>query len=193
MTFKVVDENGCSFSKVLTVQVSDTLAEINDPEICELNREVQWPNTEGDLSFVSGPSSDITVTNSGNYFEVAVPETGDYTFEFNYNDCSNAPEAHLTFINPNDPACLTGIDEIGQLENFILAPNPVKTVANLSFDLQKAQTVHISISTVEGKVISTESLRFTGGSQTKEINMEKFEPGTYIITLKGTGLKLQKF
>ncbi len=192
LTFNVNDANGCTFSKDLTVQVHDTLNTIDDSEICDLTYQIQWPNSSGDLEFVSGSSSSVTISTSDNYFEVEVPETGDYTFAFNYFGCGDPLEANLTFLDPSDPACLTGIDEMNLSENITLAPNPVKNTTNLSFDLLQSQRVQINITTVDGKIVASESQLFSGGSQTKEINIENFEAGTYLITLKGETFKTSK-
>ncbi len=186
LVFSVTDENGCSFSNVVTVQVSDTLTAIDEPVICELTHEVPWPNASGELVFVSGPSSDVTVSNSGEIFEVEVAETGDYTFEFNYFECSDTPQAHLIFLDPNDPACIeTGLSYVELTDPVVLAPNPTTDQVNISFGLRKSQQVHITLTTAEGKVVSNESHSLSSGSQNLNINLEKFDAGFYLLSLKG--------
>ncbi|NEN24120.1 T9SS type A sorting domain-containing protein [Cryomorpha ignava] len=189
VTFTVTDENGCNFSRDLTIQISDTLTTLNDSLICNLAYNLQWPTSLGELNFISGPSSDVTISNSGEIFEIEVPEAGNYTFELNYFDCSSAALANLVFLEEDNPACITGINDIDFIKEFTIAPNPASNYAEVKFEIKKAQEVQITISTLDGKVVSKEKYHFTTGDQNRRVNLDKFESGAYLITLLGETFK----
>lgn len=189
LTFTVSDENGCSFSKNLSVQISDTLEGINEPVICELSYNLEWPSSIGEVNFLSGPSSNVTISNNGANFEIEVPETGDYTFEFNYFDCSSVAQANLTFLEENDPACITSIQEIDFNKQFTLAPNPASHFTEVKFEIRNAQDVQITLTTVDGKVASKAKYRLPSGTQNQRINLDNLESGAYILTIRGETFK----
>lgn len=189
ITFTVADENGCNFSKNFTIQVSDTLVAINDSLICNLTYTINWPSSIGQLSFVSGPSSDVSVYNIGNGYHIGVPEAGDYTFELNYLFCSSTVQIDLSFLEEDDPGCVTGINDIAFNNNFTIAPNPTSNFAEVNFQITKAQEVQIAVSTLDGKVISEVKHHFAAGEQNQRIKLEHVEAGAYLITLLGDNFK----
>lgn len=185
LTFNVADENGCSFSKTLTVQVTDTLIDLSEPAICNLIYELEWPAAIGELNYVSGPSSNVSITNVGEIIEVEVPEAGDYTFEFSYFDCGSAVQAHLIFLEEDNPACITGINEIDLTKEVLIAPNPAANYAQLKFEIEKSQTIEIAVSTLDSKMAFKDKVKVSPGEQNHRINLEKLLAGAYLVTITG--------
>lgn len=192
LTFTVTDQSGCDFSHEMLVQVSDTLNPIEEPIICDFTHEVIWPNQAGELTWVSGPSSDVTITHSGDFFEVEVPQTGEYTFAFHYFDCSATPEAQLTFLEEDDPACVTTISDVDFDKTVVLSPNPADDHVDLSFDLRRSQRVQITITTVDGRPVQHGTHNLSSGSPTLRIDIEDLASGTYVLQLKGENFQMAK-
>lgn len=143
----------------------------------------------GILSFISGPSPDVSIINAAETFEVAVPQAGSYTFEFNYFDCSSSVQAELTYLEEDNPACITGIRDIDFNQKFSIAPNPAVDYTEVKFEIQKSEHVEITLTTLEGKVVSKEKHHFAYGEQIQRIGLDGLEPGAYLIALVGQSFK----
>jgi len=84
--------------------------------------------------------------------------------------------------------------KLGSL-NDRLTPNPVSTVANLSFNLVKPSPVQISITDITGKEIKKLSFSETlNGLQNIEITTDEFVSGIYFYTIEtGQGSVSKRF
>lgn len=67
----------------------------------------------------------------------------------------------------------------------VLQPNPVTDAAQISFTLESFSTLHILISDVAGRVLSSREMQLSAGEHTFEIDDQTIrEKGTYFLTLK---------
>lgn len=71
------------------------------------------------------------------------------------------------------------------VNEFTLYPNPAKDFTNLSFDLKNNSDVEIAISTIDGKIISTQNFgKLNAGMQNIQLNTANLSTGIYFISIK---------
>jgi hypothetical protein len=75
-----------------------------------------------------------------------------------------------------------------------VVPNPANEMVMLSFNFVKATPITVTISSVDGKVVSVpvEAMPMGDGQQMVHIATSSLANGTYIATAKGDGLALQQ-
>lgn len=79
---------------------------------------------------------------------------------------------------------LNAINE-SNVNAFTLYPNPASSFTNLSFDLKNNSEVDIAISTIDGKIISTQNYgKLNAGKQNIQLNTANLSTGIYFISIK---------
>jgi len=66
-------------------------------------------------------------------------------------------------------------------------PNPIKSVANLSFDLLQPGKVSITITDATGKLVKNMQVQGFKGSNIKDINLSNLSSGNYMLKLQTGG------
>ena len=66
-------------------------------------------------------------------------------------------------------------------------PNPIKSVANLSFDLLQTGKVSITITDATGKLVKNMQVQGFKGSNVKDINLSNLSSGNYMLKLQTAG------
>jgi hypothetical protein len=78
--------------------------------------------------------------------------------------------------------------ESNQLQTVSISPNPFNTELNLSIIASKESNVTITITDLQGRLLSTESFTATNGANTLSLNhMTKLEKGFYFVRVKMDG------
>ena len=84
---------------------------------------------------------------------------------------------NLTTINT------VGVNELENISNSIIYPNPTANLLNIVFDAKKESDVSVHVIDVTGKKIETLMNSTQIGTSQIELNLEKFESGIYMIEL----------
>ena len=79
------------------------------------------------------------------------------------------------------------------ISNFDVYPNPTRDIFNISFNSDEIQNIKIKLTNMIGAVIYSEKKDSFIGEYIKQINLENFEKGIYILELKSdNGLTYKK-
>lgn len=68
--------------------------------------------------------------------------------------------------------------------NMIIAPNPAQSILNISFVSEiDAKNAEITISDMNGQIFRKETMAIGKGTNIKNLNVNEFKPGVYIISI----------
>ena len=70
------------------------------------------------------------------------------------------------------------------INNFDIYPNPTRNNFNISFISSKIQNVRIKITNIIGAEVYLEEKESFIGEYIKQINLEKYEKGVYIVEIE---------
>lgn len=73
--------------------------------------------------------------------------------------------------------------------NILISPNPVKDMMSITFNADKNVQYHFALTDMNGKVIKTERLQSTVGSNTFSFNISNLLKGIYHVQLTEAGAK----
>ncbi len=86
-----------------------------------------------------------------------------------------------------------GLEELSNVENFDVYPNPVTDNANLNINLLSQSNVSYSVSDLLGqKVISVDLGSVSSGNRNYMIDFEGQKPGVYFISIEVNGVSTSK-
>lgn len=86
----------------------------------------------------------------------------------------------------------TSIREASILNALQVYPNPVVNELTLEIDLPKASTIQVSIQTLQGQVLQTETWKAQAGKQSKLIPVNALAEGLYIIQFESNGVQVSR-
>jgi len=132
--------------------------------------------TDGD----GGLSNDFVVATSG----VSQPQTSYY---FDATDQTWYYSTTTKVVRMNfDPAL--GTEEIENAHNLAVYPNPSVSEANVSFYLNNASDVEVTVSDLSGKAVYVESMNNVAAGTTEvRVNTAVLAGGTYLVNVKANG------
>jgi hypothetical protein len=78
-----------------------------------------------------------------------------------------------------------------QLQAFIIYPNPVRDVLNLSFETNRTQNILFRVFDPSGKSMIDENKEKISGRIEEQINVSGLVPGVYLVSIYGDGRKLR--
>jgi PKD repeat protein len=109
-----------------------------------------------------------------------------YKFEFKGNGGNNIfiDDINL-YKGESSGTIVVGIEELKELENVQLYPNPATKEANLSFELQGDMDIQIAIKDITGKTVQLNSIQGKSGSNLVLMNVQDLKPGIYFVTMQG--------
>lgn len=88
--------------------------------------------------------------------------------------------------NGHFASTVTGVAPIANVNSTVVYPNPANNSATLSFELNNADDVTVSIRNIAGQVVSTQSLgNLTSGNQEVSLNINGLNAGAYFVTVSG--------
>ncbi len=100
---------------------------------------------------------------------------------------SSAPHISLNF----DP--VLGTDEIEQVQQAVIMPNPSNGAASLQFELLNASDVTITVLDVAGKEVQNTALnQLTSGLHNLALESAKWNSGVYFVNIASNGTVLTK-
>ena len=71
------------------------------------------------------------------------------------------------------------------IDNFYIAPNPVKESINLNFNLANATSMKVTVTDLMGKVFTTQSQdMLSAGMNQVSVDASRLSSGVYIVTLE---------
>lgn len=145
-------------------------------------------------SYVCEGSSPITLSggspSGGTYSGTGVSGTsfnptsaGTYSITYTYTDansCTNSDAQDLTVVS-----CL-GIENQSDLEKLVLYPVPSDGMIYLNFELTQADFIEISVYTMSGQLVFSESQSFPTGTQSHLINLSDLKQGVYLLEFRSS-------
>lgn len=100
---------------------------------------------------------------------------------------TSTPYVRLNF----DP--VLGTEEIEQVQQAVIMPNPSNGVASLQFELMNASDVTISVLDVAGKEVQNTALnQLTSGTHNVALESSKWNSGVYFVNIASNGTVLTK-
>jgi PKD repeat protein len=105
-----------------------------------------------------------------------VTQNGTYTVKVTINNCASALSAQFNVTN-------TGIDQTTNAYLFTIYPNPNDGNFNVSFNTDTKATYKLELRNTLGQLIYQETLTDFTGSYSKQLNVEEFGNGIYMISL----------
>lgn len=100
---------------------------------------------------------------------------------------TSTPYVRLNF----DP--VLGTEEIEQIQQAVIMPNPSNGVASLQFELMNASDVTVTVLDVAGKEVQNTSLiQLASGTQNIALESAKWNSGVYFVNIASNGTVLTK-
>ena len=100
---------------------------------------------------------------------------------------TSTPYVRLNF----DP--ILGTEEMGQVQQAVIMPNPSNGVAELQFELMNASDVTISVLDVTGKEVQNTAMnQLTSGMHNVVLESTKWNSGVYFVNIASNGTVLTK-
>jgi PKD repeat protein len=162
---------------------------ISDRTIIEQNELIRFTDVStGEIAsrlwkFTGGSPA----TSFDNAVNVAYANKGTYPVELTVtNDGGSKTMLKTAYVTVNEKQSTT-INNIENLADFTIYPNPVQSELNLTLNLETTNTVLIELLDINGKLISTlYNIKLSSGSQELNLNVEhlNLQAGSYIINIK---------
>lgn len=86
----------------------------------------------------------------------------------------------------------TSIEEIISTMTFETFPNPVNDILNVSFEMMEREAINISLSSMTGQTVITQSQTFTNGKQNVQMNLSDLPQGVYILSISNNKEAISK-
>jgi len=136
----------------------------------------------------SGASDILNQVDVGNVttYDLAAlqPNTAYYLTITPYNDFGSSTGcAEESFMTGE----MVGVEDAANIDGFSIYPNPVSDVLQLSFTLQKAKLIEISLSNALGEVVSCEKNHHVAGQTNVYIDTSNLKEGVYWLVTKMDG------
>jgi hypothetical protein len=140
------------------------------------------------LAVVGSYTSGLKVSNAG-----TSPEQTSFLLDGNDITTStlfyqtSTPYVRLNF----DP--VLGTEEIEQVQQAVIMPNPSNGVASLQFELMNASDVTVTVLDVAGKEVQNTNLnQLTSGTHNVALESAKWNSGVYFVNIASNGTVLTK-
>ena len=79
---------------------------------------------------------------------------------------------------------LSGIDDLTQVTNLIVFPNPTSEILNIRFNAETSESMIIRLTDVLGRIIQERSLKtLTIGENIEQLNVANLPKGVYNLQL----------
>lgn len=128
---------------------------------------------------VKGSSVTALATFSGNTIPQGLTITGKQAELEWITDFENELQGwEISYTSSN-----VGINTIESIQNMIIFPNPAKDILNISMDINETQNIICEVFSMEGKLVYSEKWNKLTGISEKQININNFESGIYMLKL----------
>ena len=162
-----VASNNCDSTVVLTLNVTSintgVLQNNNILASAETGVTYQWVDCNNNFAPLTGPGT------TGQIY--TAHSSGSYAVVLTKGNCSDTSNCFPVTV---------GINELNNNIKYTLVPNPVKTNLQLSFE-KLFETVHISIFSVEGRLISEGTFM---NQKDCLIELKNVKAGTYLLKIR---------
>ncbi len=191
-TYNVVQSFALSYPGRVHIYIVDDYANTSCTSLSS------WCNTNGFTNSTKFSNASIKISDYGTYGMPKIVVTGNYTHHVYYNANNNVNATTLSAaITTALQDFSVGIAEPlsaepGAVKSF---PNPVTNQVSLTFSLEKAGKVSVSVvNYLAQPALKTEKYEFNPGEQTITVNTSEFENGIYFVRLlTESGIKSTKF
>jgi len=95
----------------------------------------------------------------------------------------NNPTAENIVFSVNGSAVVTGLEEIIQLADVNLYPNPFVDIIELQLDVKKSARAQLNITDLNGKLMLQKELQLSEGLFTDQIDLSNFSNGVYLFNI----------
>jgi hypothetical protein len=144
--------------------------------------EHNTPSTSNTFSFKwKAPS--VTVSQTATLYTYAM------CVNLNNNGTGDSGDAH-TYQVTVEPSLPSGIIQNDSQVEMTLFPNPVVNEANVSVTLQKESQLQLSVFSVDGKIIRTQSVNASAGLNNLSMNLSDLNAGVYLMVLSDDSKKI---
>ena len=106
-----------------------------------------------------------------------------YYFFYDWKVRQNPCASPSVKVSGTDTCTSTGIYELNVTNSLAVSPNPSNGVFNTSFNTATAGNYTVKISNTLGQVVYEEALSNFSGKYSKEINIESFGKGVYMLSI----------
>jgi hypothetical protein len=149
----------------------------------------------------------VNVTAGTTYLAVV----GSYTGGLRVSNAGTSPDQTSFFLDGNDITTSTlfyqnstpyvrlnfdpvlGTEEIEQVQQAVIMPNPSNGAASLQFDLLNASDVTVSVIDVTGKEVQNSTMnQLTSGTHNVDLESAKWTSGVYFVNISSNGSVLTK-
>lgn len=154
-------------------------------------------------SLASSPmSSESWVPTAADWITVHIPFntvayqaylTENFRFKFTFLSRGGSP-LYIDNINlykgaPSDSLVVLGLDKSEPLSGVALFPNPSDGETRLTFSLESAQTITLSVTDISGKELKRNTIQATAGKNMVLLDHSEFAAGLYIMQLETAASK----
>ena len=96
------------------------------------------------------------------------------------------------FSNEDSGSPILGIDNNNISININIYPNPVKNKFKLSFNSNKSENLSVKVISIDGKIMYSENIKNHTGNYNKNIDVNIFSKGFYILNISNDKLNINK-
>lgn len=173
---------------------------LNEPENDALDIDVlpilEWDKISGTVSYQLQYD---TIADFNNPFDIIIPNSEDDAITYQLDNSLKHKQNYfwrVRAINTVDTTMwsdvwtfktksATGIEDIAVLKSSLnIFPNPATFDLTLKFNTKKSININISVLDLIGKVIYAEEFNSKSGQNIKNININDFDNGTYLIKIQ---------
>ncbi|MCW3084928.1 MAG: hypothetical protein JWP12_2294 [Bacteroidetes bacterium] len=165
----VQDANGCSFTTTAVVGNTGTIP--TTPTVTQSGTTLISSSATGNQWYVDGVA--IPGENNQSYTYTA---NGTYTVEVTNGGCTSAASTGVVVVN-------TGIAEGSNPNSLSIFPNPNDGNFTVSFSSTEKESYTIEITNALGQVVLKEDVKDFTGKYNKDLSVEEYGKGIYMISL----------
>ena len=140
-------------------------------------------------SHLLGIWGDSTSQYSYKILVIQFPTSGDYLACVTVYDslgCSN------TYCDTVSVPGFTSTNEIEQLTNIVLFPNPVQDLLNIEFSIEESMDIEVTVMSSTGQIIQQKVDNYYSGEQQVKISTSNLPNGFYLLRLKSENTVITK-
>ena len=90
-----------------------------------------------------------------------------------------------------EPTIISGVDDPNLvIDDYLLYPNPVQNVVNVSITLNESQDVNAFIYDGNGRLVQSHKVKLSAGKSDIRFDLMDIAEGLYFISIKGNGFSL---
>jgi len=160
--------------------------------LCQGDSLLLKSSSEGGV-WTTSDSTIATVNSSGLVTASKEGQGGTVTITYqNEENCVGIVEHTLRVNKCNTHSIIVGVDDIDEITEVALFPNPTNSEINLEFEIKNIADVTIALIDMAGRILEERTIDAMAGKNYMLIDMQSFTAGVYSVMLYSNGSKLVK-